>query len=421
MSLDIERLGRQAVEIIKEKWGLPETGFIAGGAIANIVWELVSGTKAVVNDIDVFIFNGVIEQLDSNRQSLFQYQEKTRNFFEDYRGLNFRTVTKEFYTITDVSNNGIFNKIIFKSNVNDTSMILRSFDINATRIGYLIDEDKLYWTDEFSDFISTGNLKVCNLMTPSHTAIRIVKKQQELQCQLDRFEIDLLRYCHYWRFGDTIKLKFKKRYYDMFQAYSKNLEQFFEIRRDKLTEELILETHGVNSEIYALDLKDGNDLYVTSFQDPNLGSIYTSTEFLFYMRNIYNNSEFVELWKKLYFFFSDADYVDCQPENSDLELLNRLGKYAPNSIKNLKGLKLSEQIKIVKSVLEIYQHDPLVAISILEKHKIIDIELDSQNLLLLELSVRREIVNDTKNKVGNILDPNKYNDVVGNEQNKLPF
>jgi hypothetical protein len=420
MSLDIERLGRQAVEIIKEKWGLPETGFIAGGAIANIVWELVSGTKAVVNDIDVFIFNGVIEQLDSNRQSLFQYQEKTRNFFEDYRGLNFRTVTKEFYTITDVSNNGIFNKIIFKSNVNDTSMILRSFDINATRIGYLIDEDKLYWTDEFSDFISTGNLKVCNLMTPSHTAIRIVKKQQELQCQLDRFEIDLLRYCHYWRFGDTIKLKFKKRYYDMFQAYSKNLEQFFEIRRDKLTEEIILETHGVNSEIYALDLKDEKDV-VTSFQDPNLGSIYTSTEFLFYMRNIYNNSEFVELWKKLYFFFSDADYVDCQPENSDLELLNRLGKYAPNSIKNLKGLKLSEQIKIVKSVLEIYQHDPLVAISILEKHKIIDIELDSQNLLLLELSVRREIVNDTKNKVGNILDPNKYNHVVGNEQNKLPF
>jgi len=420
MSLDIERLGRQAVEIIKEKWGLPETGFIAGGAIANIVWELVSGTKAVVNDIDVFIFNGVIEQLDSNRESLFQYQEKTRNFFEDYRGLNFRTVTKEFYTITDVSNNGIFNKIIFKSNVNDTSMILRSFDINATRIGYLIDEDKLYWTDEFSDFISTGNLKVCNLMTPSHTAIRIVKKQQELQCQLDRFEIDLLRYCHYWRFGDTIKLKFKKRYYDMFQAYSKNLEQFFEIRRDKLTEELILEKHGVNSEIYALDLKDEKDV-VTSFQDPNLGSIYTSTEFLFYMRNIYNNSEFVELWKKLYFFFSDADYVDCQPENSDLELLNRLGKYAPNSIKNLKGLKLSEQIKIVKSVLEIYQHDPLVAISILEKHKIIDIELDSQNLLLLELSVRREIVNDTKNKVGNILEPNKYNVVVGNEQNKLPF
>jgi len=420
MSLDIERLGRQAVEIIKEKWGLPETGFIAGGAIANIVWELVSGTKAVVNDIDVFIFNGVIEQLDSNRESLFQYQEKTRNFFEDYRGLNFRTVTKEFYTITDVSNNGIFNKIIFKSNVNDTSMILRSFDINATRIGYLIDEDKLYWTDEFSDFISTGNLKVCNLMTPSHTAIRIVKKQQELQCQLDRFEIDLLRYCHYWRFGDTIKLKFKKRYYDMFQAYSKNLEQFFEIRRDKLTEEIILETHGVNSEIYALDLKDEKDV-VTSFQDPNLGSIYTSTEFLFYMRNIYNNSEFVELWKKLYFFFSDADYVDCQPENSDLELLNRLGKYAPNSIKNLKGLKLSEQIKIVKSVLEIYQHDPLVAISILEKHKIIDIELDSQNLLLLELSVRREIVNDTKNKVGNILEPNKYNVVVGNEQNKLPF
>ena len=48
--MNIENLCRKSIEIIKEKWGIPETGFIAGGSIANIIWELVSGKEAIVND-----------------------------------------------------------------------------------------------------------------------------------------------------------------------------------------------------------------------------------------------------------------------------------------------------------------------------------------------------------------------------------
>ena len=57
--MNIESLGRQAIDRIKSEWGLPLHGFVAGGAIANIVWELVSGNKAVVNDIDIFVFDGI--------------------------------------------------------------------------------------------------------------------------------------------------------------------------------------------------------------------------------------------------------------------------------------------------------------------------------------------------------------------------
>ena len=62
--MDIEILVRRAIEHIKSKWGLPETGFIAGGSISNLVWEYVSGKPAVINDVDVFIFDGIIESLD---------------------------------------------------------------------------------------------------------------------------------------------------------------------------------------------------------------------------------------------------------------------------------------------------------------------------------------------------------------------
>jgi hypothetical protein len=53
-----------------------------------------------------------------------------------------------------------------------------------------------------------------------------------------------------------------------------------------------------------------------------------------------------------------------------------------------------------------------VAISILEKQKVDkDIELDETTSLLLELSVRKEIINDTKGKVYKIfgVEPNTEN------------
>ena len=86
-----------------------------------------------------------------------------------------------------------------------------------------------------------------------------------------------------------------------------------------------------------------------------------------------------------------------------MDLISRLGKHAPNSIENLKGKKLSEQIELVKWILEKYEEDPIVAISILEKHKISQKELDEQDLFLLELSVRKQIVNDTRGKVNKVL------------------
>jgi hypothetical protein len=407
--MNIDNLVRTAVDKIKSNWGLPDKGFIAGGSIANLVWELVSGNKAVVNDIDVFIFDGAIDKIDTDDKTLlFRYQEKETKFWEDYTGMRFSSINKDFYTIVSSEHDGMFNKIKYKSNKVDTDLILRSFDINCTKVGYSIEEDKVYYDKDFEEFLQTGELKISNLMTPSHSVIRIVKKKKELNCKLEKFELDLLRHSLEWRFTDIIKIRFRERYFEMFKEYSEDLKEYFNIRRDQNSEQYVKINFGEDVNLYYLESiinseVDNPFFGKQVFDDENIRQIYNSFEFIFYMRNIYNNKNLPEMWKKLYFFFNDVSYIDCKPTTEDLELISRLGFYAPDSIENLKGMKLSEQIKLVKSVLEKYEYDPIIAISILEKHKISEIELNEQNLLLLELSVRKKIVNDTRGKANKVL------------------
>lgn len=413
--MDIEQLGRQAINRIKSEWGLPKRGFIAGGSIANIIWELVSGNKAVVNDIDIFLYVGEIDKVDdiNKEESLFKYEEKDIKYFEDYSGMSFQSYTKDFYTICESERDGMFNTITYKGNTSDPSLILKSFDINATRVGYLIEEDKVYWDKEFENFVNTGELQVSNLMTPSHTAIRIVKKSDELNITLSDFEMKLTQYASAYRFSDSIKLRFKDRYYEIYEKYKSKLDKFFRLDRDLSLEKHVLEKYCEESKLYYLVVVGVDDLGVNPFNitpnifnDKNLSQIFLSDLFLFYMRNIYGNPERVEMWSKLKYFFNDPNYIDKEVDIEDINLLERFSKNAPDSIDNLRGYKLSEQISIIKKFLDRFKDDPIIAISILEKYKIDkDIELDDKTVLLLELSVRKDIVNDTRGKVNSILNP----------------
>ena len=254
--MNIESLGRQAIDRIKSEWGLPLHGFVAGGSIANIVWEMVSGNKAIVNDIDIFVFDGIEEELDNDSHSLFKYQEKETKYYEDYNGMNFNNYTKDFYSIVESERDEMFNTIKYKSNTSDPSLIIKSFDINATRIGYDIDNDKLYWTSEFEDFLKTGELKVSNLMTPSHTALRIAKKSKELNAKLDEFEFKLLQYALSYRFIDRIKLRFRERYLEMCKEYKHILSNYFQMSRDLEAEDFVFTKTGEKVELYYLVARD---------------------------------------------------------------------------------------------------------------------------------------------------------------------
>jgi hypothetical protein len=396
--VNIESLVKEAVNILDSKWKLPKTGFIAGGSISNIIWELVSGNKAVINDIDIFYFDGTISQYDLNLdKSLFKWDDKEKKYWEDYTGIRSSWITKTFYTVEESRKDCIFNYIKYKSNTNDADLILKSFDINSTAVGYSIDEGKAYWTDEFEDFLKTGNLKVNNLMTPSHTVIRIMKKKHELNCQLDEFEMKLLKCALSWRFNDIIKYKFQDRYHQMFIDY-KDYLQDFKITRDHNAEQFVKSQKGVETKLYYLESNTENDdmRYINDINDSMSYKIYNSGEFLFYIRNIIKNDTYRKVWNKLSpFFIRNTDYVDMIPSDFELTFLGDIISKFPNTIENLRGFKISEQISLIKELFKKFS-DPVSAISILETYKIDLKNLDESDLFLLELSVRKKLVDKSR-------------------------
>jgi hypothetical protein len=146
--------------------------------------------------------------------------------------------------------------------------------------------------------------------------------------------------------------------------------------------------------------------------------IWHVNDFLFYIRNIQNDPIQFKIWSKVQPLFSYSNYVDFVPKDEDLEQLSRLIENIPNCIKYLQGYTISEQIKIVNKLFECFSDDLTIAFSLLETRKIEpDIEFDEQTKLLLELSVRINIVNNNYNinKILGITQINGYNDA------NLPF
>ena len=187
--MDIEKISRKALLKLKLTYGLPSKGFIAGGSIANLIWEMVSGNKAVINDIDVFILDNL-----SFDKSIFSFEKKELEYYESYGQISSYHKGKESYKIHDTDNEGIFNKIKYSSKNTSPQLIIDSFDINAVMIGYSIEEDKFYWRKEFIEFLETGELRVVNPTTPAHTAIRIIKKANELNAKVDELEFKILSF-----------------------------------------------------------------------------------------------------------------------------------------------------------------------------------------------------------------------------------
>jgi hypothetical protein len=413
--MNIELLGRKAIDILKSRFELPESGLLAGGSLGNVIWELVSGNKAVINDIDIFILKDIIEYSDNKERPLFEYKEEETNYFEEYSGMAWSTKTKGYYKIIEAKKEDYNNIIDYVSTTSDPLIVINSFDINCTRVGYSLENDEFYWSEDFVDFLKTGQLKVSNLKTPSHTALRLVKKSKELNAKLDDVELKLIQHVILYPFSDVLRYRFKDRYFDIFNLYKDKLDEFFEIEEDVDIENYIKIHFNDDSKIWRLKTKleksnkdNDIDFLIENnliFNDANLNSINKVDEFLFYMRKIYNNEKIKNIWSKLKWYINDIEYFDIDVLEEDLELLHRLSIHAPNSINNLKGYKISEQLEIIKKLLDKYGDDPIIAISILEKIKIDkNIVLDEETSLLLELSVRKEIVNDTKGKVSKILE-----------------
>jgi hypothetical protein len=404
--MDIQKLAYESLQYLKSKYDLPKSGFIAGGCLANLVWEKVSGTVAKINDIDVYVFDKQIQLNDSiNKKEHFKSKEAY--IYDNYQGICYSYYTKIHYVIDRVDRQGMINTIYYESDKKCPEIILKFFDINCCQIGYDIEEDKFYWTPEFVDFIQTGKLKIVNLSTPAHTVIRLVKKKDELKANFDQIELDMVEYCIETKtFFDSNKIKFKDRYADIYRKYESELSKRFELIRDEETEQWLATELNINDRIWKLKRRSPTSIFDN---DSNIKTIHRSVDFIFYIRNIFGNRELENIWNNIHHLFNKEgklqDYLDVCISSQDLKLLYNLCQASPRSINNLIGLKISEQLSIIKSLLNKYIGDPLIALVLLENHSVEEIKSqDEFGMMLLELSHRKDILSDRKGKVKKLFD-----------------
>lgn len=85
---------------------------------------------------------------------------------------------------------GIINEIdieITRKHNSDeiTKIILEGFDLNCCQVAINLENGSVIYTPDFEEFLRTMQLKVTSLYTPFHSAIRLPKKQKELNCYCD--------------------------------------------------------------------------------------------------------------------------------------------------------------------------------------------------------------------------------------------
>lgn len=425
--MNYEKIFRESILDIKSKWKLPSVGFLAGGSIANTIWQKISGNTCPINDIDIYLLSEKIKKFfDEDHRHKQKYKLKEKVAYEDYSGIIFTSKTSEYYIIdsSEYDSTGFINTINYKSNTESPMIIIQSFDINCCQIGYDLKEDKFYWTKEFEEFLNTGELKVVNLCSPAHTAIRIVKKKHDLSAKLNDIELEILFFCLRKNslFSDIVKNKFRKKYADNFLKYKDDYvslldtgKSFFLERDEQL--ELFLKSKGVEDEAYTLITRfNGNTVKPTFFEDVDVKEVIKiggievpnikftlSSDFLFWIRNIFGDKKLEYIWNNLNFVmgYDTKSYLDIDPTNEEIEFLSLVVKNAPNCIKNLKGLTLSNQIKLVNVAFS--KFEKLTAIAVLEGAQLRGVDMeDETNLLILELSVRKNIIDDTRGKVNKI-------------------
>jgi len=401
--MEYSEIFSKALNKLKSQYELPKSGFLTGGSLANLIWEEISGNKTEINDIDIFIINEVVK--DYNHVCpirSFTNTKHERIIYEDYRGLNYRYDSKITYLIEKATTRDIFNEIYYSSTTKDPQIIIDSFDINCCQVGYELSEQKFYWTEHFLEFLKTGKLKITDLRTPAHTAIRLAKKMAGLNATCDKVEFDIIKYVikHRHIIG-TNRFRFKEKYKLEFEKYSSILENDFKLVRDLETEKRLKETHSEVDALYHLEVDVDS-----KFLPYTIVGLSLPKEYMFFMRSINNNKLLEKIWADTHLIidtnYKIAEYIDYPIMEKELKILKNLIRISPKCVKNLKGYTLSKQMNWINRIVKKFNNDLIIAISILEEYPIyedLDLE-DDMNLLMLELGVRKKIVSDPRNKVG---------------------
>jgi hypothetical protein len=219
---------------------IPNKGFLGGGAVANLLMSYVWGEDYPINDLDIFIE----DDGDTIRQ---RPNSPVRSANLSIEGDGYMVTKLSFesgttYRIMGVEREGMLNTIVIskiydREKRKDYNYILNGFDFNCCQVGIDLESNKLFYTEDFENFLNNKQLEVTAIYTPSHTAIRLFKKIDELKCYCNVDEcMELLSQplitenilkINKTHFG----LYFSLKYRDMYMKYYTNIKEYFKMVR----------------------------------------------------------------------------------------------------------------------------------------------------------------------------------------------
>lgn len=186
---DRQHLVCEILKRIKKRFGyLPSSGIIAGQCVASACYEVVGVGSGPMRDLDIFVSEDVdmTENVTiyKNPKSLggdFITFPSSPSFSDEVKLGHLR---KGAYTITYSAIHSNFSdwNVIGCSNLDklECKVIVSGFDMNLCSIAIDMSSNEIYWSESFQDFLYSNEIKVDRYITPIHTAIRLVKKCQDM-------------------------------------------------------------------------------------------------------------------------------------------------------------------------------------------------------------------------------------------------
>ncbi len=363
----MEELIKKAISLLDSKYNLPKKGFLAGGALANTVNKLKFGGKCVINDIDIFLLDEISEKVDYHDMPKSYTTNISKNIkfelvdtYRDTICLIKKDKHGDYITIKSIERNGIFNNMIFDSNKKDYYLLLNTFDINCTKVGYDLETNTAYWTKDFEEYIDTKQLKVSLPNTPSHTIVRILKKRDEMGAYLNKEEEFAFLSINDAMIKNIRKRSFSDKYYEIYLRYKSEIDEYFELKSSyfrpysRVTDKISNEVINIHS------LLPKNETITKILNKTN--HIYHIDDYKYFFRNVYNNDKYIkQFWINTSFYFNNDNYV----KKEDIEKLLPISyeikmftdSYEPVKIL-FKNLNIYQQIKYMEDLLLICNNNP---------------------------------------------------------------
>lgn len=225
---------------------VPNKGFLGGGAVANLLMSYLWDGNYPINDLDIFI------ESETHYEDVVRTPIRTNELLVEGDGYMLTKLSYDHgsnYQILNVERDGMLNtieisRIANRENINDYQYILNGFDFNCCQVGIDLSNNKLFYTEGFENFLNNKQLEVTAVYTPAHTAIRLFKKLEELNCYCDiEGSMEMLsqplimkNMVHLQRshFGIYFSTKYKEmylKYYGKIKEYFK-MVKFFDHKKD---------------------------------------------------------------------------------------------------------------------------------------------------------------------------------------------